>query len=173
VAHLTREPSAGRLIRARRSACNLVDLGLRDDPTFCETAPSGNEFLGACPMSESGPLAMLATGQIRPGRRDRVIQLLKERVDLDAEEPGTLVHTVQFEEDNPTIFWEYFIFRDREAFANHRACHGKMEGFLEELAELFATWPRVIFCEPVLAGGASVSSIGGAVISSAKDVAKS
>lgn len=101
-------------------------------------------------------IAVLARGFVKPGYKDQVIELLHQRVELNDAEPGTLVHAVHFEQENPNVFWEYFIFEDREALSFHRECHSKLEGFIEKITESFATWPYVVVSDVVLTKGLSV-----------------
>src|SRR3954471_23251385 len=72
-------------------------------------------------------IAMFARGHVRPDRKQEVVDLLRERVKLTESESGTLVHVCHFEIDNPNVFWEYFVFENRDALKIHREFHAKME----------------------------------------------
>ena len=65
--------------------------------------------------------------QIKPGRRDEYLNLLKPLCRRVEQEPGTLVYLLHTDRDDPDSVWLYARFRDDEALAAHLSSNAYVE----------------------------------------------
>ena len=90
------------------------------------------------------------------GRAAAVLEILREIVARDAEEPGTLVQSVQLDRAEPEVIWLYEVWASPDALLAHRA-HGTAQR--ERLAPLVGAPFEVRECSPLFGHGLDLEAI--------------
>ena len=93
-----------------------------------------------------------------PGNTAAVLDILREIVALDADEPGTLVQAVQLDRGDPSIVWLYEVWASAQALQAHRA-NGAAQR--ERLAPLVGAPFEVHECAPLFGYGLDLEAITG------------
>ena len=93
-----------------------------------------------------------------PGNTAAVLDILREIVALDADEPGTLVQAVQFDRADPSIIWLYEVWASAQALQAHRANGAAQRG---RLAPLVSAPFAVHECTPLFGHGLDLEAIAG------------
>jgi quinol monooxygenase YgiN len=93
---------------------------------------------------------------IEPANAAAVLDVLREIVVLDADEPGTLVQTVQLDRADPSVVWIYEVWASAQALQEHRA-NGAAQR--ERLAPLVAAPFKVHECSPLFGHGLDLEAI--------------
>ncbi|MDV6271151.1 putative quinol monooxygenase [Rhodococcus globerulus] len=88
--------------------------------------------------------------------RDAVLQILREIVELDAGEPGTLVQTVQVDSARPGDIWLYELWASRAALDYHRENGSALR---TRLAPLVSAPFEVVSCEPLFGHGLDLEAL--------------
>jgi quinol monooxygenase YgiN len=91
-----------------------------------------------------------------PGRGPDIVALLGEIVARDADEPGTLVQTVQVERGAPDVIWLYELWADSAAHEAHRRNGLDLR---ERLFPLVAEPLTVTTCEPLFGHGLDLAHL--------------
>ena len=93
---------------------------------------------------------------VSPGRADAVVEILREIVALDADEPGTLVQTVQLDRADPDVVWLYEVWASADALREHRANGAAQRA---RLAPLVGAPFEVHECSPLFGHGVDLAAI--------------
>lgn len=93
---------------------------------------------------------------IGPADTDAVLEILREIVLLDADEPGTLVQTVQRDRADPGVLWVYEVWASALALEEHRV-NGAAQR--ERLAALDGVTFEVRECSPLFGYGLDLEAI--------------
>ncbi len=93
-----------------------------------------------------------------PGSTAAVLGILREIVALDADEPGTLVQSVQLDRADPSVIWLYELWASAQAREAHRA-NGAAQR--ERLAPLVSAPFEVHECTPLFGYGLDLEAIAG------------
>ncbi|MFC0449942.1 MULTISPECIES: putative quinol monooxygenase [Rhodococcus] len=88
--------------------------------------------------------------------RDAVLEILREIVALDATEPGTLVQTVQVDEENDQHVWLYELWASPHDRDLHRDNGAELRG---RLAPLISVPFEVITCRPLFGHGLDLARL--------------
>jgi quinol monooxygenase YgiN len=91
-----------------------------------------------------------------PTNTAAVLEILREIVALDADEPGTLVQTVQGDRADPGVVWIYELWASEQALAEHRA-NGTAQR--ERLAPLVRVPFEVHECSPLFGHGLDLEAV--------------
>lgn len=91
-----------------------------------------------------------------PDRTAAVLDVLREIVAMDGDEPGTLVQTVQLDRANPAVVWIYEVWASPQALEEHRAHGAAQRG---RLAPLVSTPFEVHECGPLFGHGVDLEAI--------------
>jgi quinol monooxygenase YgiN len=91
-----------------------------------------------------------------PGRAAAVLEILREIVALDADEPGTLVQTVQLDRADPGVVWLYEVWASADALREHRANGAAQRA---RLAPLVGAPFEVHECSPLFGHGVDLEAI--------------
>jgi quinol monooxygenase YgiN len=91
-----------------------------------------------------------------PGNTAAVLDLLREIVVLDEDEPGTLVQTIQTDYADPAVIWLYEIWASSEALEAHRA-NGAVQR--ARLAPLISAPYEVHVCTPLFGHGLDLEAM--------------
>ena len=103
-------------------------------------------------MTSRGPSgsATFTTGRFREGHRDDAIAVLRDLIDLDHHEPGTLVQAFHLDRDDPNAFRVYELWASEEALEVHRRNGSQLR---TRLAPLVVGDFEVHVCAPLVAKG--------------------
>ncbi len=93
-----------------------------------------------------------------PGSTAAVLAILREIVALNADEPGTLVQSVQLDRADPAVVWIYEVWASEQARQAHRA-NGAAQR--ERLAPLVSAPFEVHACAPLFGHGVDLEAIVG------------
>jgi quinol monooxygenase YgiN len=93
------------------------------------------------------------------GRGAEIVDLLREIVARDADEPGTLVQTVQLEHGSPDVIWLYEVWAGATALDAHRANGLDLR---ERLFPLVAGPLDVTTCQPLFGHGLDLARLAAA-----------
>jgi quinol monooxygenase YgiN len=93
---------------------------------------------------------------VDPANVDAVLRILREIVTMDADEPGTLVQTVQLDRADPSAIWLYEVWASQRALEAHRA-NGAAQR--ERLAPLVGVPFEVRRCSPLFGHGVDLETI--------------
>jgi quinol monooxygenase YgiN len=88
--------------------------------------------------------------------RDELLGLLREVVALDAQEPGTLVQTIQTVREAPNEIWLYELWAGPDALEAHRANGAELRARIFPLA---TEEVQVITCTPAFGHGLDLESV--------------
>jgi quinol monooxygenase YgiN len=95
---------------------------------------------------------------VEPANTEAALGILREIVALDADEPGTLVQTVQLDRADPGVIWLYEVWGSEQALLDHRA-NGAAQR--ERLAPLVGAPFEVRECSPRFGHGVDLEAITG------------
>jgi quinol monooxygenase YgiN len=65
-------------------------------------------------------LTTIARGRLLVAHRDHGFDVLRRMVEMDEDEPGTLVQAFHLDESDPAAFWAYELWQDDAALELHR-----------------------------------------------------
>ena len=91
-----------------------------------------------------------------PGKRDEGLALLRELIDLDMGEPGTLIQAFHADSSDPNVIWAYEMWASQEALEAHRANGAAIR---EQFAGVFEGGFEVHECTPLFSKGIDFSVI--------------
>ena len=91
-----------------------------------------------------------------PANTVAVLDILREIMVLDADEPGTLVQTVQLDRADSSVVWIYEVWASEQALQEHRA-NGTAQR--ERLAPLVGAPFQVQECSPLFGHGLDLEAI--------------
>ena len=99
---------------------------------------------------DDGLVIAVSRAVVKHGRRGELDPLLRSVLEIDEHDPGTIVHAMHAERDNPNVIWNYTVYRDWEA----RAIHGEhVEPIRAQMADLWEQWAYPHWCDPIAAKG--------------------
>ncbi len=93
------------------------------------------------------PVAVIAKFTTAPGKRDEVVDALREIVAAARDEPGTLIYSMHVDKAAEDVIWFYELYTDDAALAAHggseamKAVGPKLAGKTAGRAELFLLDP--------------------------------
>src|SRR5579871_5699398 len=96
-------------------------------------------------------VAVVAKLTAAPGKRDEVVDVLREVVAGTDNEPGTLVYALNVEKDSDVI-WFYELYTDEAALAAHGGSEA-MKAAGPKLADKLGGRPEIIQVVPVVGKG--------------------
>jgi quinol monooxygenase YgiN len=95
-------------------------------------------------------LTTIARGRLLVAHRDHGFDVLRRMVEMDEEEPGTLVQAFHLDESDPATFWAYELWQDDAALEQHR---DRQRGLRSELTPLVDGAFEVYRCVPLFGKG--------------------
>jgi quinol monooxygenase YgiN len=85
-------------------------------------------------VTSQQPFATITRGRFGPTHRTAGIEVLRAIVDLDADEPGTIVQAFHLDAEDSDGFWAYELWESEEALDYHRSRQHHLRARLEPLA---------------------------------------
>jgi quinol monooxygenase YgiN len=97
-------------------------------------------------------VAMIAKVTTKEGKRDEVVEVLRDLVATIEAEPGTLVYALNVSTKEPDVVWFYELYADRGALAAHGGSDA-MKAVGPKLADLLASRMELYPLELIVAKG--------------------
>jgi quinol monooxygenase YgiN len=94
--------------------------------------------------------ATITRGRFAGEHQTAGLQVLRQIVDLDADEPGTIIQAFHLADGDPNGFWAYELWESEEALDYHRNRHRRLRAQFELLVDGALEVHR---CHPLLAKG--------------------
>jgi quinol monooxygenase YgiN len=107
------------------------------------------------PSSEE-PFVTIVRAVAHPGKGPELIERLREVVERDAGEPGTLAQTIQVEQGSPDVVWCYEVWASVTALEEHRINGADIR---DRIAPLIAEPYQVITCTPLFGHGVDLAEL--------------
>ena len=101
-------------------------------------------------MTSQQTFATITRGRFGRGNRDAGIEILRRIVDLDADEPGTIVQAFHLDVGDSDRFWAYELWASAEALEYHR---NRQHHLHAQIAPLIETPLEVYRCLPLFGKG--------------------
>jgi quinol monooxygenase YgiN len=92
----------------------------------------------------------ITRGKLRLAQRDHGLDVFRRIVEMDDDEPGTLVQAFHLDASDPATFWAYELWQDDAALELHR---DRQRGLRSELAPLVDGAFEVFRCVPLFGKG--------------------
>jgi quinol monooxygenase YgiN len=97
-------------------------------------------------------VSVIARLTAKEGKRDPLVEALKELVAATEAEPGTQIYAMSVSTTEPEVVWFYELYTDQAGLAAHGGSDA-MKAVGAKLAGLVAGAPELHVCDPVVAKG--------------------
>jgi quinol monooxygenase YgiN len=97
-------------------------------------------------------LAVIAKITALPGKRDEIVEVLRDVVSATDSEPGTLVYSMNVDKGDENVIWFYELYADEAALAAHGGSEA-MKAAGGRLRDKAAGRPELIMLDLVQAKG--------------------
>jgi quinol monooxygenase YgiN len=95
---------------------------------------------------DDGPIIIVTRGVATHGRREELIPLLRALIKQDEQQSGKVLHTLEFERDDPSVIWGLTVYRDKAEQNIHSVIAAPT---LSTRDGLWEQWPHPIYCDPI------------------------
>ena len=97
-------------------------------------------------------VAVIAKITALPGKRDEVVEVLRDVVSATDAEAGTLLYAMNVDKGNDDVIWFYELYADEASFAAHGGSEA-MKAAGGRLRDKAAGRPEIIMLDPVQGKG--------------------